>query len=338
MIEDYSELVRDDQEYSYETGVIRVLETKFVDRTHLNRMLEARSYREAFSLLHDTTYGKYMKEKTDFDGVLEDEYREFLSFFEKSCKNRYITEYYKSRYDIHNFKMYIKSKLSNTALDGAMLSQYGMMPADTFIKITDAEEEGVIPEPYGTFEVRALNFYEESQDIELLDIFIDSLYFKWRRGLIKKSGNLFLINLDREHITLMNIKSFARLLYFKNSTSIEEVILEGGFIGKDFYIEHKEENLNQIWSHLKNTPYERIVKDGYSLITKEGSFALLEKLCENRIVDIARSTKSAIFGAEVVYAFMMAKENEIRMLRIILSGKKNNVPRNIIESRLPEMY
>ncbi|MCD6245293.1 V-type ATPase subunit [candidate division WOR-3 bacterium] len=338
MIENFSELVRDDQEYAYETGVIRVLETRFIDQTHLKRMLEAKNYKDAFSLLHDTTYGKHMKDKADFDAVLEEEYRYFLGFFEKSCKNRYVLEYYKSRYDIHNFKMFIKSKLAGTNLDSSMLSSYGTISVDTFMKVFDSEEETSLPEPYNSFNRNALAFFEESNDIEMLDIYVDSLYFKWRHELIKRSKNLFLINLDREVLTLTNLKSFARIVYFKNSTSAESIFLAGGFIGKSFFTEHISEGLNQVWHYLKNTPYEKIVKDGYSSVVQEGSFALLEKLCENRLVHIARSTKSAIFGVEIVYSFMMAKENEIRTLRIILSGKKNNVSRKIIENRLPEKY
>ena len=338
MIANFSGLVRDDQEYAYETGVIRVLETRFVDQMHLSRMLEAKGYNAAFSLLHDTTYGKHMKDKTDFDAVLEDEYKYFLAFFEKSCKNEYVLTYYKSRYDIHNLKMFVKSGLAETELDSSMLSPYGTIPADIFIKAFDPEEEISLPEPYKTFNDRALTFYEESKDIEMLDIYLDSLYFRWRHELIKKSKNLFLINLDRENLTLTNLKSFARIVYFKNNTSLENIFLDSGFIEKSFFTEHFSEGLNQIWHYLKNTPYERIVKDGYSSVVKEGSFTLLEKLCENRMIDIARSTKSAIFGVEIVYSFMMAKENEIRTLRIILSGKKNNVPRKIIENRLPERY
>ncbi|MCK4544032.1 V-type ATPase subunit [candidate division WOR-3 bacterium] len=338
MIWNYSDLLHDNSEYAYETGVIRALETRLLDQTHYSRMIEAKRFQDAFLILHDTTYGKNIKENKDYDEVLEDEFKNVIKFFETSCKDEYVKEYYKSRFDIHNLKMFIKSKISNNKLKNNMLSEYGMHSYEIYLLSMENDNLDNITEPYKSFAENALGFYNNNKDVELLDIYIDNLYFAWRSELINKSNNNYLINLDKEEITLINIRTFARLLYFKNIKNADEAILNNGFIDKDIFLLNKSENLNHIYSYFNNTPYEKIVKNGYSYLVKNNSFSHLEKLCENRLVQIAKSTKSGIFGVEIVFAYLIAKENEVKRLRIILSGKKNNVAKEVIKERLPEMY
>lgn len=338
MIWDYSDLLHDNSEYAYETGVIRALETRLLDQTHFSRMIEAKSFQDAFLILHDTTYGKNIKENKDYDEVLENEFKSVLEFFDISCRDKYIKEYYKSGFDIHNLKMFIKAKISNNNLKNSMLSEYGMHPAEIYVESMENDNLSNVPEPYIIFAKNALEFYNNNKDVELLDIYIDNLYFTWRSKIIGKSNNFYLINLDKEEITLINIKTFARLLYFKNIKNVDEAILNGGFIDKDVFLLHKGENLNHIYSYFNNTPYEKIVKNGYNYLVTNNSFSHLEKLCEDRLVQIAKSTKAGIFGVEIVFAYLMAKENEIKRLRIILSGKKNHVAKEVIKKRLPEMY
>ncbi|MDK2799758.1 MAG: V/A-type H+/Na+-transporting ATPase subunit [Clostridiales bacterium] len=44
------------------------------------------------------------------------------------------------------------------------------------------------------------------------------------------------------------------------------------------------------------------------------------------------------FGIEPLVAYLMAKENEIKIVRIIMVGKINNISNEIIRERLREAY
>ena len=44
------------------------------------------------------------------------------------------------------------------------------------------------------------------------------------------------------------------------------------------------------------------------------------------------------FGISPLIAYILARETEIKAVRIILSGKHNNLPQETIRERLREMY
>lgn len=51
-----------------------------------------------------------------------------------------------------------------------------------------------------------------------------------------------------------------------------------------------------------------------------------------------KKAKLISFGPEPIIAYIFAKENEIKAVRIILTGKKNGVDPDIIKERLRERY
>ena len=59
---------------------------------------------------------------------------------------------------------------------------------------------------------------------------------------------------------------------------------------------------------------------------------------DDYIVSLTKEAKKINYGPEVPFAYLMAKENEIRNLRILLVSKLNNLPKNFIKERLRETY
>jgi V/A-type H+-transporting ATPase subunit C len=53
---------------------------------------------------------------------------------------------------------------------------------------------------------------------------------------------------------------------------------------------------------------------------------------------LIRDAKYVTFGPEPILAYIYAKESEIKNLRIIMVGKINNIPSEVIRERLREVY
>jgi len=51
-----------------------------------------------------------------------------------------------------------------------------------------------------------------------------------------------------------------------------------------------------------------------------------------------KNAKRINFGPEPIIAYIIAKETEIKIIRIILAGKLNKVDSNIIRERLRDIY
>ena len=74
-------------------------------------------------------------------------------------------------------------------------------------------------------------------------------------------------------------------------------------------------------------------------VEKIGTSTLeFEKWCDNIIIEYVRSAKMTALGISPLVAYIMARETEIKAVRIIISAKYNNVPEDIIKERLRELY
>ena len=76
----------------------------------------------------------------------------------------------------------------------------------------------------------------------------------------------------------------------------------------------------------------------------EGAAALaespsaFERWCDNRIIESIRPQKYNSFSVGPIVAYALARENEIKTVRIILSGKLNGLSDDSIRERVREMY
>lgn len=63
-----------------------------------------------------------------------------------------------------------------------------------------------------------------------------------------------------------------------------------------------------------------------------------ERWCDNRIIQTIQPQKYNSFSVGPLVAYVLARENEIKTVRIILSGKANGLPDDSLRERVREMY
>src|SRR5699024_5979671 len=64
----------------------------------------------------------------------------------------------------------------------------------------------------------------------------------------------------------------------------------------------------------------------------------LEKAIDDHFMDFAKKAKSMTYGPEVLLGYLIAKEQEIKNLRIIFISKLNSLPKDFTRERLRETY
>ena len=66
--------------------------------------------------------------------------------------------------------------------------------------------------------------------------------------------------------------------------------------------------------------------------------AAFEKWCDDLIIEEIRPQKYNPFTLGPLAAYILARRNEIKCVRMILTGRQNELPDNVIRERLREMY
>jgi len=89
---------------------------------------------------------------------------------------------------------------------------------------------------------------------------------------------------------------------------------------------------------LVYTDYKNVIELGIKYFQKNNSLMELEKLRDNFIINFTKVGKLITFGIEPLVGFMVAKENDIKNIRIILSGKLNKLLPSTIKESVRDTY
>ena len=84
--------------------------------------------------------------------------------------------------------------------------------------------------------------------------------------------------------------------------------------------------------YLKETVYA----DGVEAL--EESPSAFERWCDNQMIEAIKPQKYNAFSAGPLVAYLLARQNEIKTVRMILTGKQNGFPDEMIRERIREMY
>jgi len=116
---------------------------------------------------------------------------------------------------------------------------------------------------------------------------------------------------------------------------LRDGLIPGGYLGVNSYIELLEEPVERLAQAFYPTPYSVVVEPGIHYLLERNSFVRLEKLCDDLLMGFIARTKLATMSPNPVIAYILAKQNEINILRMVFVGKLNGIPSDTIRERLP---
>jgi len=144
----------------------------------------------------------------------------------------------------------------------------------------------------------------------------------------KKSDNAFVIDVIKALIDFTNIKTRIRVEKMgKGAAFLEKALLSGGTIGEKALLDLSSSN-----------PFSgTYFGECYDLGKKEG-ITSFEKYVDDYIIEFAKKAKYMPLTIEPLIAYLLAKENEIKTVRIIMVGKENNIEAETLRERLRKTY
>lgn len=90
--------------------------------------------------------------------------------------------------------------------------------------------------------------------------------------------------------------------------------------------------MEAVVEYLSGTAY---AEGGQAIAESSSAF---ERWCDNRLIQAMQPQKYESFSVGPLVAYVLARENEIKTVRIILSGKQNGFSDDSIRERVREMY
>jgi V/A-type H+-transporting ATPase subunit C len=252
--------------------------------------------------------------------------------FEDLMLDERIVEVFRSRDDYANLRLVLRRVLTDRPV-GTDYSPEGNVPPDLLRQAFEEQNFGALPEYAQTAVERATLAYYQNKDIRQIDNAIDHAQSEYKLGVARiADGAEFLTNLFRIQIDMTNLRTMLRVKFL--AADPREVFLEGGFIEMDRLRQGLDLPYEAVGPLYFSTPYHPILDAGAAYVATHGSFLKVEQQCDDYVQGYLRQTTQIGSGPQPVVAFLLAKEHEIRTVRLILTAKRNNLDTKLILDRL----
>jgi V/A-type H+-transporting ATPase subunit C len=330
-----------DNKYLYAVTRTRTLETKLLDSSKIERMVDAKTAEDVIKVLGETEYANSvseMKHSLDYETIISKEIENTYKYMREILPEPELVDIFLLKYDIHNLKVLLKSHLLNEEND-FLLRDLGTIPVNKLKEMVKERDFRTLHPVISAGLEEIFTSFENSPDPQLIDIILDKAQYNAMYQLAQKSKNKFLQDFIQAQIDIINIRSFLRIKEAGLGRDyLAKVLLQKGKLDLDYFSKYMDESLDSFRDSLWSSDYYSVIEEGLESYATNKTLTKLEKLADDYIFSIAKKGKYIAFGIEPLVGYLMAKENEAKIIRIIMVGKMNNIPNEIIRERLRDVY
>ena len=330
----------DRMDYGQSVVTIRILEKRLLTRNRLERMIEAQTPEEVLKLLGETEYSQDMADirgSQDYEIILKRETERVFSIVRNMIKNTGIVDVLSLKYDYHNLKVLLKSKITGKDFS-SLLMQAGTIDASKF-KVKFETQSNDLPQEIMEAIDEVQKDFEENHNPQRIDIIVDKHYFRNLSRLAKEIDVKVITDYVEGLIDFQNMITLFRVQKQKRDARfLETVIFEGGTISKNKIVESINDNTDTILNKFKKEKLGTYLVKGLEAFSETKRLSELEKISDNYLMELNKESKYVVFGPEPLFTYLVAKEREINAVRMIMVSKINNISSDKIRERLRETY
>lgn len=319
-----------DKEYTFAVARIRSKELSLLSKSDVEQLMNCKSEKECLHLLADKGWGKSGDENTEQVLTLEREKTWDLIRELVEDMSDFDTFLYSN--DYHNLKAAIKKVYTGNDLKHIYIS-HGTIPPELIYEAVKTHDFTLLPEHMRACAEEAYEVLLHTGDSQLCDVIIDkaSLETTYQKG--RDSGNELLAEYAQLKVASADINIAMRSCRTgKDRQFLQRALAKCESLDIQSLITAALSSEEAIYDYLSVTVYADAIH-----ALKESSSAF-ERWCDNLIMNHIRPQKYNSFTISPLAAYILARENEIKTVRILLSGKKNDIADDAIRERLREMY
>ncbi len=338
-------------DYAYLYGRVSGLIGKLLSSREIDSLIQSRSDNEVLASLESTDYERYLSglKVGEYENIelerrlfahLEDVFEDVVGLT-PGLDGESIRFYYSGFWDHSNVKTLIRglhqnmswrnvrfyvNPLGKLAVDDFEISYASGSMANFLIDVGFVEDE---------FFNDVLSEYESSGNLEILESFVDSVFYKRYVNKLKDGVLGDIVGLRSD---LFNIKT----LFLCANYGIEPekyVVLGAGRLGRDFLMNAGKLEIEELSTYFSFTDYRDLVKLVLKSFTEEGNINSIEKITHSYLINYVKD-KSVLNPLSIYSAayFMERKMLEIKTLRAIILSKKEGLSLDETKSLISGEY
>ena len=323
------------EQYLCVSAYVRALEPQLLTGTDLSRMIDADSDSEAIRILTEHGYPEMSANMTSLEDSLRSARDTALESLAAFLPDQSILDFFRLRYDYHNAKVALKALWTGEDAHRLLMSG-GRLEERALYQQLQASEDETLPQPLQDTVVQARETVGATGDPQKGDFLLDRAYFAEQNSLAEQTKSPFLMEYTKLLTDIANLQSLVRVLRMKKDVLLlSEVLFPGGTLAVDT---------------LQEAAYNGNIADTYAATSLEnaaalgaaavegGSLTAFERACDDAVTHFLQTAILIPYGLEPVLAYLAAREQEQRNVRIVMSGRLAGLPADTIRERMRETY
>lgn len=318
-------------DYIYAVARIRAKELLCFGSPAMEQLMACKTYEECLHMLNEKGWGNGSAGQTP-ESLLDGERNKTWEQLRELVEDMSVFDVFLYANDYHNLKAAIKENYAPS--HGAdIYSSNGTIDPAVFRQAADEHDFSVLPAGMRDAAEEAMSVLRETGDGQLCDIIIDKAALNAILQAGKASGDPLLAFYAEHTVATANIKTAVRCQKTGKSLAfIQRALAECDTLDVSLLAQTAVESFEAMIEYLGRTCYSGAAE----ALTQSAS--AFERWCDNRLIEKIRPQKYETSTIGPLAAWLLARENEIKTVRILLSGKRNGLSDDAIRERLREMY
>lgn len=318
-------------DYAYAVARVRANELNLLSAADVEQLIAAEDYKTAMRRLADSGWGD-IEDVSDYAQYLESYFAKTWDLLVEVMDDIHELDLLLIRNDMQNLKAALKSIVSQHDAKGLYVTST-VYDTKAILEAVENREFRDLPDFMQEPAMEAYEVLTATANGQLADAIIDKATLERIKFLGVKSGSPVLAELAERMCATANIKSALRCANTKKSKDyMIRSLCECDTVSKEKLIDSALEGVDSVLRYLEDTAYAEAAAK-----FKESTSAF-EKWCDDLLMECVSKARYTAFGIDPIIAYYVARDAEIKTVRIILSAKINNLPADVIRERVRSLY
>jgi len=338
--------------YNYASGRIRALEVQLMDAGQTNRLYEARTVEDIGRVMADCGYPSAADPETALTREMVSVYQLMQNLFPDQDFVDALIQFH----DFHNLKVILKSLIpawprqtaaavqpippagaqeadlpeSSSLASAAALESLFLKPAlvdsNLLFQAVRDRRRDLVPAWIYDEAVQVSRRYLATYDVSEIDMGLDQAASRKAVEYAQRLQFPFFTQYLARRFDLINLGLLLRTRFLHSgTTTLRQQLLTGGTLPAGQIADLYDAPASQILAFLQDKPYA-VLSQLVESFGAPGTAARFGLLADNLLIDLIRSARWALRGPDVLLAYLIAREMEIKNIRIALTCLRNGLP------------
>ncbi|MFV0363403.1 MAG: V0D/AC39 family V-type ATPase subunit [Suipraeoptans sp.] len=319
------------EQYTYAVARVRAMEDSLFSDGVIEQLINCKDESQAITFLEEKGWGG--------NGVLSNAEKIFKREEEKTWETVGELKIDLSKFDVlsypklfHNLKAAIKA-VGSEQMEWQYFYKDVDIERDEMMQIIQEKAFDHLPAFMQEAAEEATETFLRTKDGQLCDVIIDKAALDAMLKAGKESKERIIETYAETTVAVADIKIAVRSQMTNKALGfVKRSMAECDSLNIEQLSKATQINKEAIIEYLSTTIY----KDGAEALKESPS--AFERWCDNRMIQAISPEKTNPFTIGPIFAYVIARENEIKTVRIILSGIRNGLSEESIRERVRQMY